>query len=87
MVTSAPLFILECAFWTSFANTLEDVVVQVAEGTIDKADLKSILEQYLQSLKQGKIPTPDNDLYNRYSQDSSTPQHKELPTPSKGRSR
>ncbi|WP_205436011.1 type II toxin-antitoxin system death-on-curing family toxin [Helicobacter suis] len=74
--------------YNNFASTsLEDMVVQVAEGTIDKADLQVFLEQHLQSLKQDKTPALDSDLHNGYSQDSSTPQHKEFSTPFKGRSR
>ncbi|WP_240329514.1 hypothetical protein [Helicobacter suis] len=68
-------------FAGAFAGDLEDVVMQVAEGTMDKADLKSILEQileqYLQSLKplkQDKAPALNNNLHNQHSQTLSTPQ-------------
>nr|WP_163535143.1 type II toxin-antitoxin system death-on-curing family toxin [Helicobacter suis] len=63
----------------NFAGALEDVVTQVAEGTIDKADLQVFLEQHLQSLKQDKTPVLDNGLHNKRSQDSSTQLHKEPP--------
>ncbi|BCD45170.1 type II toxin-antitoxin system death-on-curing family toxin [Helicobacter suis] len=68
----------------NFASTLEDVVVQVAEGTIGKTDLKNILEQYLQSLKQDRMPTPDN---NPHSDAYPDPLTTNPPTPSKRRRR